>query len=64
MHLQRGLDCCWAVNLHARVVECAAKVDSCDAKATCLNTPGSFDCVCDAGLRVTVNHVLTSTNVC
>ena len=29
--------------------ECAEGTDTCDANASCANTPGSFDCTCNAG---------------
>jgi hypothetical protein len=31
------------------VDECADGIDDCDANATCTNSPGSFDCACNAG---------------
>jgi len=29
--------------------ECNLKTDNCDSKATCTNTPGSFNCTCKTG---------------
>jgi MYXO-CTERM domain-containing protein len=33
------------------VDECAAATDTCVANSTCANTPGSYDCPCDAGYQ-------------
>jgi len=29
--------------------ECSVGSDNCDSKATCLNTVGSFTCICNSG---------------
>ena len=33
----------------ADIDECAIDTDNCEENATCMNTPGSFNCMCSEG---------------
>ena len=44
--------------------ECANGSHTCDASATCSNTPGSFDCNCDADFELDTNGVCIAIDKC
>ena len=37
------------VTIAADIPECDRGLDDCDMNATCINTPGSYDCMCNTG---------------
>ena len=39
----------FVVCYYSDVDECALELDGCNGNATCLNTNGSFECLCDNG---------------
>lgn len=37
--------------LPSDIDECIEGLDACDERARCVNTPGSYGCVCESGYR-------------
>ena len=37
------------VTVAADIPECDRGLDDCDMNATCINAPGSYDCMCNTG---------------